>query len=488
VSLFIVKALRQMHSKQLLRDGSESTRVREIRGHLIREVRRLPQLGTGTRVAIVAVTLAALSSPQLAAAVPSFARQTGMPCSQCHSASFGPALTAYGRQFKLNGYTWGDANSQIPVALMLQGGYSRTDAAQPSAPVPHYSPNDNVSLDQASLFLGTRLTEHLGVFAQGTYSGERRAANWDNTDVRYARQVSLFGTDAVVGVSVNNNPTVQDLWNSTPAWGFPYITSPLVPSPGASPIINGALAQLVLGATAYTMIHDRLYLEAGLYRGLSSRWLGNLGVAAPATHLDGVIPYWRAAYQLGGDVHYFSVGTFGLDAKIQPDPSVPQSNRYTDVGLDATYQYVAGPTTIFADASVIHEHQGLGASFAAGSANSPSEHLDQVRLDVSYVFQQTWSAGVGLFDVRGAADPTLYSAAPLTGSNNGSPNSRGYILQLEAIPLGKMSSWGRPWVNIRLGVQFTGYLRFNGGVSNYDGFGRSAAQNNSLFVFSWMAF
>jgi len=37
-------------------------------------------------------------------------------------------------------------------------------------------------------------------------------------------------------------------------------------------------------------------------------------------------------------------------------------------------------------------------------------------------------------------------------------------------------------------VQYTGYLRFNGGTSNYDGFGRSASQNNSLFLFSWMAF
>jgi hypothetical protein len=42
-------------------------------------------------------------------------------------------------------------------------------------------------------------------------------------------------------------------------------------------------------------------------------------------------------------------------------------------------------------------------------------------------------------------------------------------------------------VNIRLGVQYTGYLRFNGGSSNYDGSGRSASQNNSVFLFYWMA-
>ena len=56
-------------------------------------------------------------------------------------------------------------------------------------------------------------------------------------------------------------------------------------------------------------------------------------------------------------------------------------------------------------------------------------------------------------------------------------------MQFEYVPLGKMTSWGRPWVNLRVGVQYTGYLRFNGGTSNYDGFGRSASQNNSLFLF-----
>jgi hypothetical protein len=43
-------------------------------------------------------------------------------------------------------------------------------------------------------------------------------------------------------------------------------------------------------------------------------------------------------------------------------------------------------------------------------------------------------------------------------------------------------------VNLRVGAQYTGYLRFNGGTTNYDGFGRSASDNNSLFLFTWMAF
>src|SRR5580704_2452390 len=40
-----------------------------------------------------------------AEALPSFARQTGQPCGTCHTDF--PALTPFGRRFKLRGYTTG---------------------------------------------------------------------------------------------------------------------------------------------------------------------------------------------------------------------------------------------------------------------------------------------------------------------------------------------------------------------------------------------
>jgi hypothetical protein len=92
-----------------------------------------------------------------------------------------------------------------------------------------------------------------------------------------------------------------------------------------------------------------------------------------------------------------------------------------------------------------------------------------------------------VFDITGGSDETFYGAALLSGSNNGSPDTRGYILQFEYVPLGKEDSWAGPSVNIRLGLQYTGYLKFNGGTSNYDGDGRSARQNDSLFLFYWIA-
>ena len=444
----------------------------------------------GCAVALLVFTVMAL--PRIASAVPSFARQTGMPCSQCHTLSFGPALTAYGRQFKLNGYTFGDGEHPMPLAAMVQGGFSHTAVAPPDPQAAHFSTNNNLSVDQVSVFLATRITEHIGMFSQSTYSGQDRHFSWDNTDIRYARPLTLFGTDAVVGISVNNNPTVQDLWVSTPAWAYPYISSPLVPGVGAAPVIGG-LGGVVAGATAYTMIHDHVYLEAGAYKGLSDRWLGNVGLyPANNAHVNGAAPYWRAAYQFTHGAkgeHYFSVGTFGMDVKLQPDPTVPDTDRYTDVALDATYQYTPeGPGAVLVNASLIHEKQQLNATFNGGGSDNATNHLNALEIDASYAYRQTWNAGVGVFDVSGGRDATLHGPGQFSGSNNGSPDTRGYTLMFECVPLGKMQSWGRPWVNLRVGVQYTGYLRFNGGTSNYDGFGRSASQNNSLFLFSWMAF
>ena len=438
----------------------------------------------------VLVSLVLFAFPQGARAVPSYARQTGFACAQCHTLAFGPALTAYGRQFKLNGYTFGAGEQPLPLALMIQGGYSHSETAQPAPPAPHSASNDNLSIDQVSLFVATRLSDHIGMFAQATYSGDARHFSWDNTDIRYARPLSLPGTNAVVGVSVNNNPTVQDLWNSTPAWAFPYITSPLVPRGNAGPVVSGTLAQLVIGATAYALIDEHLYLEAGAYRGLSDRWLDNVGLyPANNPHLQGGAPYWRAAWQATIDDHYFSFGTFGLAVTLQPDPTVPATDRYTDTALDATYQWTPkGPAAVVVNASLIHERQQLAATFAAGGSDNPSNHLDALEIDASYIWRQTWSAGLGVFDVSGGRDATLYAPAPLSGSLSGSPDTRGATLQLEYVPFGKIDSWARPWVNVRVGLQYTAYARFNGGTANYDGFGRSASANNSLFLFAWLAF
>ena len=88
----------------------------------------------------------------------------------------------------------------------------------------------------------------------------------------------------------------------------------------------------------------------------------------------------------------------------------------------------------------------------------------------------------------GPANPLLYGPAAVTGSNNSKPDSNAFIVEADWVPFGKADSWMGPWVNLKVGVQYVAYTQFNGGNSNYDGFGRSAGNNNTLFLFGWMAF
>ena len=87
----------------------------------------------------------------------------------------------------------------------------------------------------------------------------------DNSDVRYADTTNFLGLDLLYGVDVNNNPTDQDVWNTTSAWGFPYIASSVAPQfapPGT--LIEGGLAGKVVGTGVYTFWNDMLYAAAEL--------------------------------------------------------------------------------------------------------------------------------------------------------------------------------------------------------------------------------
>jgi len=72
----------------------------------------------------------------------------------------------------------------------------------------------------------------------------------------------------------------------------------------------------------------------------------------------------------------------------------------------------------------------------------------------------------------------LYAPNPVYGSRTGSPNSNGFILQ----------AYYLPWERTKFTLQYTIYNKFNGSYSNYDGFGRNASMNNTLYLLAWLAF
>ncbi len=431
--------------------------------------------GKGAWAAVVSIAIILASEP--ARAVPSFARQTGEQCVACHVGAFGPQLTQHGREFKLNGYVWNDGSDQIPLAAMVQTSFTHTNTDQPGA-TPHFGPNDNFAIDQISLFLAGRLTDKAGAFIQTTYDGVGRNLTWDNLDLRYADKARLGGTRLLYGVTINNNPTVQDVWNSTPAWAFPFAASHLAPSPAAGTLIDGGLAQQVIGAGGYALWNDLIYVEADLYNGLGRDVRNALGVVpvSGSNSVDGVIPYWRVALQHNFGDHYLEVGSFGLSGGMFPagDKSIGRPDHFTDVGLDATYLYTGDRDNIFTGyATYIHEHQSLDSSFRLLGSNS-SNSLTTFRLNGSYSYHNTFTFSAQRFQTRGSADGALYPG-------NGSPNSAGYIAEIAYVPSGKLGSWVPSWINARLSLQYTAYTQFNGTTVN-------ASDNNSVFALLWLAF
>jgi hypothetical protein len=213
----------------------------------------------------LALVLALLLFVKPAPAVPSFARQTGLSCNVCHSNP--PELTAFGRDFKLRGYVLSDATAAdqvgssksllltkyIPLSFMALISNTAFVSNAPS------TQNSAVGFpQQLSLFLAGGLASHFGALAQVTYSHSSDVFAMDNTDLRYANQTKLGGKEVDYGITLNNNPSVQDLWNSTPAWGFPWVSSESGVGSIAAAMIDGTLGQDVAGAGVYSLWNKHL--------------------------------------------------------------------------------------------------------------------------------------------------------------------------------------------------------------------------------------
>jgi hypothetical protein len=425
-----------------------------------------------------------------AAAVPSFARQTGLACTACHTAF--PELNTFGRWFKLNGYvlTGGPTANWPPLAAMLQASFTHTGAEQPGGAATHFHDNDNFALQEASLFYGGKLLSHLGTLTQVTYDGVALRTALDNTDLRFANSASLGGTSLTYGFTLNNNPTVQDVWNSTPVWGFPFASSPLAPTPTAAPLLEGVLAQEVAGLGGYVWWNEVLYGEVSAYRFIPKSVQKALGHDTSGENkLEDTAPYWRLALQKNWGVHSLEVGTYGLIAYTFPgsDQSAG-SDHFSDVAFDAQYQYLGTPHQLSFQTTWIHEDQTLRASHALGLADNAVDILQRFRAKASYLYDLTYGVTLSYFNVYGSTDPGLYQPAPISGSRTGSPDSHGWILELDYLPLSHYDLPVWPWLKAKLSVQYVWYERFNGAGHNYDGFGRNAAGDNTLFLLAWLAF
>ena len=432
-------------------------------------------------------------------AVPSFARQTGMTCAACHTVF--PELTPFGREFKLNGYVLDNIkqvtgidvensqtlaiNSLPPLSVMLQVSYTHTAKALPDSALPGALAKDGEVLfpDQVSLFYAGKIANELGAFMQLTYDGAADHFGLDNTDIRYAHHLTFGGSDAndhhlIVGLTLNNNPTVQDVWNTTPAWGFPYSGSSVAPGQITSAQIDGRLGQSVAGLGVYTWFDDHFYAEITGYTAAVPGGSHPLD-STQGNVAHGLSPYWRLAYEQRWDRHSLSVGTYGMDTKVHPGNGTAlqgPTDQFKDIAADVQYQFIGEDHLLTALATYIHESQTLNASVIDLFAAHADNNLKTLKVTGEYSYRRKIGGSLGYFNTTGSTDMTLYAAAPVVGSANNGPNTDGYIAELNYLP----------WLNVKLQIQYVGYEKFNGLKLNYDGTGRNASDNNTLFALVWL--
>ncbi|HTO65093.1 MAG TPA: cytochrome C [Bradyrhizobium sp.] len=509
-------------------------------------------VAAGVAALLAEFFVAGLAPP--AQALPSFARQTGQPCGTCHTSY--PSLTPFGRRFKLLGYTTGgglyrttpfstktanDVRAEYdrlrgyaadtsagakqtnafdslaptapaekgwvpPVSMMAIVGFTHTQVDIPP-PADPYHPNDNTVLSPFSAFWGGAITDNVGAFAQVTYNAPGPVSGltqtpadqfvhnwtWDNTDVRFAGTTKIGSVDVVYGITANNNPTVQDLWNTTPAWSFPFAVSTLGTSaPGAATMLEGGFAAHVGGVGAYAMFNDMLYVEATGYRTLSFSQQNSLGVDPFGSNglLNGVAPYWRVAFEPHWGPHTFMVGTYGAVFDVNPwiDPSFVQgttgtlsvADRFTDIGIDSQYQYQGPNYWVTLRANYLREFQKLDASFSTGNSANLNNELNTLRLtgEVTFGGDNRFALTGQYFKVWGTPDANLFSAG--NGFANNSPNSDGWMAELDYIPFAAGKAPGWPWFNAKIGLQYIYFNKFNGTTVG-------AQDNNTLFLHAWFA-
>jgi hypothetical protein len=475
---------------------------------------------------------------QSAQAIPLFARQVQQNCVACHVGGQYPELTAYGRYFKLTGYTQGDqqwdpANGKIPFAMSIQAGSNtmknnKSNSSTGDSPdgaiagVPVGSPmdyrNGNFKFDQVSVYAGGKITDNLGLFAQYTWAfngpdsngNPSPAATWnaDNFDLRAADHYSSGYRDLIFGASLNNNPGVTDVFNSSPAYAYPYQLSStqsgqIPPYKTQIESYGGGSAR---GVNGYVYLNRNWYAEIGGYTANTgaTKFLTITNDAGNptrnnTTNLVGINPYYRLAGTYEWGSHNIMLGAFGMNSRIAqlnndgvafnsnvPIPSGTAGVLYQDRALDAQYQYISDPHVISAQVRYIQENISDPSNLVYAN---PTNNLYSRYAKAMYVYQAKYGATLAYWSQTGSQDSGAYSSGIGNGaavnpgslnyaSFNNSPNSNAWIPAI----------FWQPLQNVRITLQQTFWTKFVGGTTNYDNGGRNASDNNTTYLYLWMAY
>ena|SRR5271166_1591375 len=466
---------------------------------------RLLRLGALAAMLFGGAALTLLSTP--AQAVPSFARQTGLACEVCHTIP--PELTPFGRRFRLNAYTLttrpplvSDIDdhkrntvflTDLPgMSILLQATYDHWNRPLPDSLVPGAnSQSDTFQFPQQfSIMYGGAVSDHVGAWLQMTYLQNAGNIGIDNNDVRYSDHTD--NNDWLWGVTLNNNPSFQDVWNTGQAYGIPYFpvqslysaTPPGLGFTGPSSPKFTQFAGNAAGLGAYVWYKDSLYLELSEYHSAKSgsalAYEDSSNLAAGGGTIDHFAPYWRAAYERDWGYNSASIGTSGMYIKFVPSVYAGQTlspgneNTYLDLSVDWQYQY-NGQHNIFTFLGhVTHENQENDPALVPTYFSNSTDHLTTLQMTGEYYYNRTYGGLISFVRNTGTTDTAF-------NGGNGSPANQFEVFELDYLP----------WFNTKLILQYDVYSVLNNNQNPFFLAGSTnprPSDNNTWVVGLWMDF
>lgn len=283
----------------------------------------------------LAGVLAATAFAPEAAAIPAFARQTGMACSACHFQHF-PILNGFGQAFKASGYTMMGAQGKVEgehlsipdtlnMSMLIKLRYQKTNGTDAPGTVSGTTTNSGQWQipDEFSLFAGGRIAENVGFIFEGNLVGTPLAA-----------QIKTPVVFDMGGAKLNVIPFTTD--SGGPAYGFELSSGSVVRalrwSEDRNTITTARLVGLHTAATGLTFAakNDMGYINF-------TRW-------APAFTAPGGAVQLRSNW-----------------LRIAATPTVADWNMHIGLGLESGTSYIGGGATKVDTKNTLLDFQGQTA-------------------------------------------------------------------------------------------------------------------------------
>lgn len=376
-----------------------------------------------------------------ASAVPSFARQTGRPCSGCHS--IWPRLLAAGRDFKVSGYTTvADDYPRIqkdnldllrfsspPLALsIISFPYAKVSGQSSQTVIP----------DQVYFYFAGRLSPEIGAFIVPQWYSDTDQFSLDRVKLVGATK---FGDNTVGIVLLKSDVGGADPYNTLRFSAYQTVNKPAIftPARGAGDFFQFADTDHIQNRGVLVngrFFSNMLYAAAGIFRGDSTA----ADVASDPPDYFGRVAF---EYALTGETTA-SIGGFTYEGKQNYDHSAVFGPIYQDKirrsGLDFQCQTDSTPHMLEAVA-VYMSAKDTGAW--DGASGFSDIKFTGYYAELSYFYNRKYGVTIGRDDIKSAQDESIDKKGPTFNV--------AYL----------------PWLNTKIALEYS-VFHFAGGVKERD--------------------